>query len=63
MSELLDIVADDRTEIEIQTEIGGGYKLYVHQGGVTVVRVCKLTPKQVKLGPLGRKSRRGASKC
>lgn len=47
----LDLMANELTEIEIQPELSlpGRFKLYVHQDGVTLVRVCKLTIDQIVL--------------
>lgn len=50
MDHSIDMAADAHTQVEIQHELGipGSYKLYVHQGGRTVVRVCKLSQAQIR---------------
>ena len=45
----VDMGANDQTVVEIQNELGwpNRFKLYVHQGGRTIVRVCKLQEQQI----------------
>lgn len=42
--EMLDVSWDEHTQIEFQRETGfpGCFKMYVHQGGRTVFRMCKI---------------------
>lgn len=46
-----DEAANAMTQVEISAETGipGSYKLYIHQGGKTVVRICKIKGEQLLL--------------
>lgn len=52
VNEQIDLAADEFTQVEVQAEVGGmgTHKLYVHQGGKTIFRMCKLKPEQILIG-------------
>lgn len=50
MDSMLDLIADEDTQVEFQQETGfkDRFKLYIHVAGRTVVRVCKLKREQIE---------------
>ncbi len=49
--QLYDMVADEATQVEIQREaaFASKYKLYIHQAGRSIVRICKLKRDQITI--------------
>lgn len=50
--DLIDMVAEKTTQIEIMPEVGlvNTFKLYVHNNGKTVIRICKIKLDQINFG-------------
>lgn len=42
--ESIDLIATDTTQVEVQKELAlaGLFKLYIHQDGKTIIRICKI---------------------
>lgn len=49
--QLYDMIADEDIQVEIQYEaaFAGKFKLYVHQAGRSIVRICKLQRHQITI--------------
>lgn len=50
-AKMFDEAANEETQVQISPELGvpGSYKLYIHQSGRTVVRICKLKNTQIEV--------------
>jgi hypothetical protein len=48
--ETIDLVADETMQVEVQKELAspGTFKLYVHEGGRTIIRICKIKHENIQ---------------